>query len=131
MQPGTDARRRASDRLIHPHTIGWLHERRCGHARVLIERDHISLAQTCGSYRLNSGALLVSVEPEAATQCVPGRHAQFTNVAAGCAVATTTPGAGCMTMQSTGQGGMHNSQPVHSAAMTVCMKRDPPMMAST
>ena len=34
-------------------------------------------------------------------------------------------------MQSTGQGAMHNSQPVQSSAMTVCMRRGAPTMAST
>ncbi len=34
-------------------------------------------------------------------------------------------------MQSTGQGATHSSQPVHSSAMTVCMRRGAPAMAST
>ena len=34
-------------------------------------------------------------------------------------------------MQSTGHGGMHSSQPVHSSAITVCMYLAPPTMAST
>ena len=34
-------------------------------------------------------------------------------------------------MQSTGQGATHSSQPVHSSAMTVCMRRGAPTMAST
>jgi hypothetical protein len=34
-------------------------------------------------------------------------------------------------MQSTGQGAKHNSQPVHSAAITVCISLAAPMMAST
>ena len=37
----------------------------------------------------------------------------------------------CMLMQSTGQGAMHNSQPVHSEAMTVCICLAAPAMAST
>ena len=32
-----------------------------------------------------------------------------------------THAAGCIWMQSTGQGSMQSSQPVHSAAITVCM----------
>ena len=39
--------------------------------------------------------------------------------------------AGRISMQSTGQGGMHNSQPVQSAAITVCIYRDAPTIAST
>ena len=38
---------------------------------------------------------------------------------------------GIMTMQSTGQGATHSSQPVQSSAMTVCMRRGAPTMAST
>ncbi len=34
-------------------------------------------------------------------------------------------------MQSTGQGGMHSSQPLHSAAITVCICFAAPRMAST
>jgi hypothetical protein len=36
-----------------------------------------------------------------------------------------------MEMQSTGQGGTQSSQPVQSAAITVCMSLRAPMMAST
>jgi hypothetical protein len=36
-----------------------------------------------------------------------------------------------MRMQSTGQGGRQSSQPVHSAASTVCIRRFAPMIAST
>src|SRR5690606_41440221 len=36
-----------------------------------------------------------------------------------------------MSMQSTGQGSTHRSQPVHSLAMTVCICRAAPTMAST
>src|SRR5450759_3764359 len=36
-----------------------------------------------------------------------------------------------MLMQSTGQGATHNSQPVHSAAMMVCICLAAPAMAST
>ena len=34
-------------------------------------------------------------------------------------------------MQSTGQGGMHSSQPVHSAGSTVCIRFAAPTIAST
>ena len=36
-----------------------------------------------------------------------------------------------MTMQSTGQAGMHSSHPVHSGSITTCMCLLAPMMAST
>jgi hypothetical protein len=36
-----------------------------------------------------------------------------------------------MLMQSTGQGGTHSSQPVHSGAMMVCICLDAPEIAST
>lgn len=38
---------------------------------------------------------------------------------------------GSIAMQSTGQGAIHNSQPVHSEAMTVCISLAAPRMAST
>ncbi len=38
---------------------------------------------------------------------------------------------GIICMQSTGHGGMHNSQPVQSAAITVCITFAAPAMAST
>ena len=34
-------------------------------------------------------------------------------------------------MQSTGQGGMHSSHPVHHEAITVCMRLEAPTIAST
>src|SRR5690606_25160097 len=40
-------------------------------------------------------------------------------------------GSGSMSMQSTGQGSRHRSQPVHSATMTVCICLAAPRMAST
>jgi len=40
-------------------------------------------------------------------------------------------GAGASSMQSTGQAGMHSSQPVHSGAMTVCISFAAPVIAST
>src|SRR5450830_1530242 len=40
-------------------------------------------------------------------------------------------GNGSMSMQSTGQGGTHRSQPVHNSAITVCMRLAAPTMAST
>jgi len=40
-------------------------------------------------------------------------------------------GIGCMLMQSTGHGATHSSQPVHSAAMMVCICFAAPAMAST
>src|SRR3954471_7339680 len=43
----------------------------------------------------------------------------------------TFAGAGRISMQSTGQGGMQSSQPVHSSAITVCMYFDAPRIAST
>ena len=36
-----------------------------------------------------------------------------------------------MSMQSTGQGGRHSAQPVHSAGSTVCIRLGPPAIAST
>ena len=36
-----------------------------------------------------------------------------------------------MSMQSTGQGGRHSAQPVHSAGSTVCIRFGPPAIAST
>ena len=54
--------------------------------------------------------------------CLLGRQAQATvqlaEVVCRCAL---THGLVTMAMQSTGQTGRHSSQPVHSAAMTVCM----------
>lgn len=41
------------------------------------------------------------------------------------------PFLGIMSMQSTGQGSTHKSQPVHSSTMTVCISFAAPKMAST
>ena len=40
-------------------------------------------------------------------------------------------GRSIMSMQSTGQGSTHRSQPVHSSAITVCICLAAPTMAST
>jgi hypothetical protein len=41
------------------------------------------------------------------------------------------PVTGRIAMQSTGQAGTHNSQPVHCSSITVCMRLDAPTMQST
>ena len=66
----------------------------------------------------SSGRRLARIEPQPGRQ---GRPAAHPGRSAG----------GRSSMQSTGQGGRHSSQPVHCASMTVCMKRGAPTIAST
>ena len=56
-------------------------------------------------------------------------HRAFRDRAGGSASAGS-PGAGTMWMQSTGQAGTQSSQPLQSAAMTVCMRLRAPTIAS-
>jgi hypothetical protein len=116
MQPSADGATRFGDRLSAQDPLARFDQRHRGRARVLIERQDELLDRARGAQRLCSRALLVSIEPQSAA------HSGLSHGQAD---------AGRITMQSTGQGGMHNSQPVHCAAMTVCMKRDAPTMAST
>ena len=116
MQPCADGAARFGDGLSTQDSLTGFDERHCRRAGMLIERQDECLDGARGAQRLRSRTLLVSIEPQSAAHSGPG-HGQA--------------GAGRITMQSTGQGGMHNSQPVHCAAMTVCMKRDAPTMAST
>jgi len=116
MQPRADSATRLGDGLPAQDPLARLDQRHRRRARVLIERQDECLGRTCGAQRLRGRSLFVSIEPQTAA------HSGLSHGQAG---------AGRITMQSTGQGGMHSSQPVHCAAMTVCMKRDAPTMAST
>ena len=116
MQPRADCSARLSDRLSPQDSLAWLDQRHGRRASVLIERQHKRLGGTRGAQRLCGRPLFVSIEPQSAAHSGLG-HSQAD--------------AGRMTMQSTGQGGMHSSQPVHCSAMTVCMNFDAPTIAST
>ena len=116
MQPRADCAARLRDGLAAQNSLAWLDQRHGRRPGVLIERQDEALGRAGRAQRLRSRSLLVSIEPQSAAHAVLG-HGQGD--------------AGRMTMQSTGQGGMHSSQPVHCSAMTVCMKRDAPTIAST
>ncbi len=67
------------------------------------------------------GALLSHAGPP------PGRFARDRAISRSAASASS----GCMSMHSTGQGGRHSSQPVHSSVITVCICLAAPRIAST
>ena len=116
MQPRADRAARLGDGLPAKDSIAGLDQRRRGNSRMLIERQDERLDWARGPQRLRGRTLFVSIEPQSTA------HSRLSHGQAD---------AGRMTMQSTGQGGMHSSQPVHCSAMTVCMKRDAPTIAST
>ena len=116
MQPGADCATRLGDGLPTQDSLTWLDQRHRRRPRVLVERQHERFDRTRRTHRLRGRSLFMSIEPQSATYSGLG-HGQAD--------------AGRMTMQSTGQGGMHNSQPVHCSAMTVCMNFDAPTIAST
>src|SRR6185312_2175887 len=70
-------------------------------------------------------------DPRAPPQPAPARTAQGGHGSAGRGSRSGAPRAGTMAMQSTGQGGMQSSQPVHQSAMTVCINLLAPTIAST
>ena len=116
MQPRADCAARLGERLPAQNSLAWLDQRHGRRTRVLIERQDERLHRARGPQRLRRRPLLMSIEPQSAAHSRLG-HGQAV--------------AGRMTMQSTGQGGMHSSQPVHCSAMTVCMNFDAPTIAST
>src|SRR6185437_7556158 len=59
----------------------------------------------------------------------PALHA--THGSAGFGAGCCSAVAGSIAMQSTGQGGMHNSQPVQNCGITVCISLAAPTIAST
>ncbi len=106
--------------------------RRVGLPQALEYRAALGLVHGSPAWRraaaflASSLALPLRGSMRAAARCVP-RSARGS--AAGWSAAASAPG--LISMQSTGQGGRHSSQPVQRSARTVCMYFAAPTMAST
>ena len=89
--------------------------------------DHAARARQFDDRRA-AAPLLVRVEDEARRETWIARPSRGARLAVRGGVARS---AGRSSMQSTGHGGKQSSQPVHCAAITVCICRGAPTMAST
>ncbi len=138
MQRGADGAVREGDGLAFEHGLADFHARPRRRAHVLAERHDVALRQRRLLDRQGGGALLVGRQAEATGEGVQGAHAARSRSLAisrgdGCGHFQwrTSSGVSRISMQSTGQGSRHRSQPVHSSAITVCISRAAPTMAST
>ena len=82
--------------------------RLCRIASMLCDREYELRGNRDAVYRLCRRCSLVGIEAQATVQ--------LAQIVGRCAHVTL-----CMLMQSTGQGARHNSQPVHSASIIVCI----------
>ena len=131
------------DQLAFQYALTHGDHRFCGRADMLVERQRQALGQRRRLDRRAVGQLLALGRMNAAGD-IPDTFLR-THAACSRSLAINWPGAkgfshfqlctvlptSIMSMQSTGQGSTHRSQPVHSLTITVCICLAAPTMAST